>query len=117
MKIYDTVDNALSSLGVAYYDSFADDGGRPDLYIVYSLYDTTSLNGDGKPVSIQYTVTFNIFGNSVADVDKMHKKLFKTLLDNGFVYGGCSYSIDSDYPNIYRRIIDFKISLGMESED
>ncbi len=118
MKIFDIIDQVLSSMNVAFYDSFVDNGKeRPDLYIVYNLYDTSSLYGDGVLLMLEYIITFNIIGDSVVNVDCTQQKLMKVLQENGFVYAGCNYAMDSDYPNMYRRIIDFKINLEAESEE
>lgn len=115
MQIYSKIDDVLSSLSVPYYDSFVD--SADGAYIVYTLYDTPSLSGDGRVLCIDYVVTLNIFGKKVSDVDKLQHKLLCVMQDSGFCYAGCTYSIDTDFENTYRRAIDFKIALISESEE
>ena len=109
MKIYDEIDGVLSGLNIPFFDtmpSFAEDE-EPELYVVYSIYETPDLYGGGKIVSTKYSVTVNVIGSNVKDVDELHEKVKKLLIESGFVYGGGRHLIDPDYPTMYRRILDF----------
>lgn len=109
MNIFEKIDSIIGTLNIKYYDTMPTFGeyDEPQLYIVYSLYDRCDFFGDGKLVGRGYTVTINVIGNNVRQVDELQEKVGKVLQENGFIYGGCSYQIDNDYPRQYRRIIDF----------
>lgn len=109
MDIFEKTDSILNTLNVQFYDTmptFAENN-EPPLYIVYSLYDTPDFYGDGKLISKKYIVTVNIIGNNVRKVDKLQCDVSELLQKHDFIYAGCSYQIDNDYPKQYRRIIDF----------
>ena len=111
MNIYDRIDGVLKITDIPFYDTmptFAEDD-EPNLYIVYSLYETPNFYGDGELINSEYTVTVNIFGTDIKKVDDLQMSLSALLQEYGFVYGGCNYQITSDYPRQYRRITDFKI--------
>ena len=110
MNIFERIDSIIKTLNVKYYDTMPSFGeyDEPQLYIVYSLYDKANFYGDGKLIGKEYTVTINVIGNNVRQVDELQEKISEILQNNGFVYGGCSYQVDKDYPRQYRRIIDFK---------
>ena len=109
MSIYEIIDEILKTFNVPFYDTmpmFAEND-EPSLYIVYSLYDVPNFYGDGILLGKKYIVTVNVIGNSVHNVDNLQKEISKTLQENNFIYAGCNYRIDSDFPRQYRRIIDF----------
>lgn len=109
MSIYEIIDGVLGSLDVPFYDTmptFAENN-EPPLYIVYSLYDTPDFYGDGEIISKKYIVTVNIIGNNVQSVDELQGNVSELLQENNFLYAGCNYQIDADFPKQYRRIIDF----------
>lgn len=110
MNIFDRTDGVLRILNVPFYDTMPEfaDGEEPDLYIVYSVYDSPALRGDGRLEAVEYTVTINIIGTNAAETDALQLKLIPLMEEYDYSYGGCNYEIDSDFPATIRRITDFK---------
>lgn len=113
MSIFDKIDGLLKILDIPFYEAVAEfpENEEPPLYVVYSLYDCPTLWGDGKVISNEYVITVNILGNDVKKIDELQNTVLGLFQDYDFVYAGCSYQIDTDYPAQYRRIIDFKYYL------
>lgn len=113
MKIYDRVDGVLKILSIPFFDTMPTfgEGEEPPLYVVYSLYDTPALSGDGRLTEVQYIVTLNVIGIEPKEVDDLQVRLLCIMQDYDFVYAGCNYKKDSDYVSKNRRIMDFKIQM------
>ena len=111
MSIYDKIDGVLKILDVPFYDTMSTfaENDEPSLYIVYSLYETPNFYGDGEIINSEYTVTVNVIGTNAKKVDELQMSVLALLQEYDFIYSGCNYQIDSDYPKQYRRIMDFKI--------
>lgn len=111
MSIFDKIDGLLKILDVPFYEAVAEfpENEEPPLYVVYNLYDTAELFGDGELKTKKYTVTINIIGDVAKSVDELQSELTELFIQYDCVYAGCQYQIDEDYPKKYRRIIDFYV--------
>lgn len=118
MSIYERIDGTLKILSVPFFDTMPEfaENSEPPLYIVYSLYDTPKLWGDGRLISTEYIVTVNVIGINAKEVDELQMSLLSLMQDYEFSYAGCNYQIDSDCPKQYRRIMDFKYVIESEEE-
>ena len=118
LNVYKVIDNILEQFNVPFFDGFTNFGdNEPELYIVYNLYDTPSLSGDGELKTLQYTITINIIGKKIQNVDELHKQVFNVLQKNGFIYAGCNYTFDTDYPEKTRRILDFHYTENLNNTE
>lgn len=107
--IHDKINGILSLLGVPYYarmPTFAS-GKEPELYIVYTLYNRVKSRLDGRIEAIEYTVTVNVIGRNTAAVDDKKTDIISLFEENGIHFAGCNYMSDSDFPQRFRRIMDF----------
>lgn len=79
----------------------------PDTFIVYDLNDYPAHRGDGEETATNYTVTFNIFGKSPANVQTVYAYLLALLIEYGFTRAGCNYSTSDSFPEYYQKSVDF----------
>lgn len=109
MTIYEKIDGILDSLEIPFYarmPTFAANE-EPQLYVVYSLYDTPKKRADGKLLAVQFTITVNIIGTDLAAVETLNSQIISLFENNKIYYSGCNYSSDTDFPQKIRNIMDF----------
>ncbi|MBQ8133488.1 MAG: hypothetical protein IJ192_03635 [Clostridia bacterium] len=116
--IFDLINGILAVLTVPYYFNRAEfaEGEEPPLFITYDIYDVPAERGDGEEIATEYVVTFNIFGRDPGKADKLYKELLGMLLENDFVRAGCNYSSTDNYPEYFRRSVDFNYIYYIEED-
>jgi hypothetical protein len=110
MTITDIIGSLLTPLNVTYYDSPPEfpEGEEPELYIYYTLYSTPKLRGGGVLMAEEYTITLTVSARSVARADILSEQVRDLFEENGFVWTGCNYSRDNDFPRGNLNSMDFK---------
>lgn len=110
MIINNILDSVLQSLGVPYYDGVPEfpEGEDEELYIYYSLYSCPKLRGGGVLMAEEYTVTLTVAARDVTQGDTLSGQVRDLFEENGFVWTGCNYSRDNDFPRGNLCSMDFK---------
>lgn len=124
--IHATVESALTNgtelfvfefegMSLPVYGTMPDFGdNEPENYIVYSEYGTPSLFADNTELCRCYTVTINIFTQSVP-IPALEKAVEERMKSKGFIYqGGGKLDFEDDYPEKCRRYQEYKISFQEE---
>ena len=106
----DIISSLLAPLNVPYYDSPPEfpEGEDEELYIYYSLYSCPKLRGGGVLMAEEYTVTLTVAARDVTQGDTLSGQVRDLFEENGFVWTGCNYSRDNDFPRGNLCSIDFK---------
>jgi len=113
MTITDIISGLLDRLDVPYYDSPPEfpEGEEPELYIYYTFYSTPKLRGGGVLEAEEYTVTLTVAARNVAQGDSLSEQVRDLFERGGFVWTGCNYSRDNDFPRGNLNSMDFKYLL------
>lgn len=115
--IFDVINSVMDSLSVRYWFVRADlTTETPTLFIIYDLYDNAVDFGDGEETATRYTVTFHLYGQVPTDVDDLYRRMCRALKNAGFTRAGGSYSSTDDFPEYYRRSVDFYFISENEEE-
>lgn len=110
ININDILDTVLPSLGVPYYDGVPEfpEGEEPRAFCYYTLYSLPALRGDGGLFAVQWTVTLTVCALERETADTLSQTAVGLMEDAGFVWTGCTYTRDNDFPRGNLCSIDFK---------
>lgn len=110
MIINSILDTVLPSLGVPYYDGVPEfpEGEEPRAFCYYTLYSLPALRGGGVLMAEEYTVTLTVAARDVTQGDSLSEQVRDLFEENGFVWTGCNYSRDNDFPRGNLNSMDFK---------
>lgn len=110
MTITDIISSLLTPLTVPFYDSPPEfpQSEEMALYIYYTFYSTPKLRGGGVLQAVEYTVTLTVAARNVTRGDALSEQIRELFENNGFVWTGCNYSRDNDFPRGNLNSMDFK---------
>lgn len=110
MTINEILSSVLPSLEIPYYDGVPEfpEGEEPEAYCYYTLYSLPALRGDGGLVAEQWTVTLTVAALDKETGDELSEEARDLMEENGFVWAGCTYTRDNDFPRENLCSIDFK---------
>ena len=110
MTINDVLSSVLPSLEIPYYDGVPEfpEGEEPMAYCYYTLYSLPELRGDGVLEAEQWIVTLTVAALDKETGDELSEEVRELMEENGFVWAGCTYTRDNDFPRGNLCSIDFK---------
>ena len=116
MTVHEKIGGLLDTLSLPYYarmPTFAA-GEEPELYIVYTIDNRVKSRSDGKINALEYTVTLNVFGRDETAVDEAADAVMSLFESSSIYFAGCSFMSGSDFPQKFRRIMDFKTMCNVQ---
>lgn len=85
---------------------------EPPRYIVYDLYEDPACFADNAETASEYTVTLSIC--TAKPALPLYRAVKQAMKSSGFVYQYGQPMNDTDYPQSYREIQEYKISITEE---
>ena len=89
-------------------------GAEPELYLVVTQYDSVKARNDGRIQSIGCNVTVAIIGTDETAAYTAKNRIINILEQQGVYYRGTAYSSDLEYPQQFRRDMEFYGVKGVE---
>lgn len=109
MTIQETISRILDGLDIINYTKMPDFANmeEPELYAVITLFDNIKARSDGKITSTEYHITIALIGFSEESVDVQKDNIISAMEEQRIFYSGTNYISDHDFPQQYRRDMEF----------
>ena len=111
MSFHDLLNGLLSELEIPYFEGSPEfEGEWPELFVTYSVDDGPAHWGCGQEFCTRYNVTFSIYStgeNMAQNAEDTGTALDTILTGNGFTRISGSFGFGSDFPDYYRRIVEY----------